>query len=55
MNNTMQPSDRLKRSLVEWHEFAIPDLFPRGYNRTGGPCDLKQVKKVCATDAPSVL
>jgi predicted AAA+ superfamily ATPase len=31
MINTQSASDKLKRSLVEWHEFALPPLFARGY------------------------
>jgi predicted AAA+ superfamily ATPase len=33
MNNTISPSDKIKRSLVEWHEFKLPPLIPRDFGR----------------------
>jgi predicted AAA+ superfamily ATPase len=34
MNNTIPVSEKLKRSLVEWHEFKLPPFVPRGFGRT---------------------
>jgi uncharacterized protein len=34
MYNTNMFSDKLKRSLVEWHEYRIPVLVPRNIDRT---------------------
>jgi predicted AAA+ superfamily ATPase len=33
MNSTMPVSEKLKRSLVEWHEFKLPPLIPRNIGR----------------------
>jgi uncharacterized protein len=34
MYNTTTSSEKIKRSLVEWHEFKLPPLVPRGFDRT---------------------
>ncbi len=33
MNNTISSSEKLKRSLVEWHEFKLPPFVSRGFGR----------------------
>jgi uncharacterized protein len=33
MNNTIPVSEKLKHSLVEWHEFKLPPLIPRNIGR----------------------
>jgi predicted AAA+ superfamily ATPase len=33
MNNTTKTSEKLKKCLVEWHDFKIPPLVPRNFSR----------------------
>ncbi len=33
MNDTISASEKIRRSLVEWHEFKLPPLVPRNFGR----------------------
>ena len=35
MNNTITVSEKLRRSLVEWHEFKFPPIISRNIERNG--------------------